>query len=810
LAAIPNKTRQWLIAAELPKWSWVPLYSTSSGKDLFEANAASRRLDVVWLGCDPKGRGWFFRLCRATRPTVDFSQGVEDGSDRTFESTDLKLNLLHRCRSGQEALQRLCDEFGISVPIPQVQSKGEAFQVLRPSGKAVKRALREVYVVYGAEIQSKKGQATKELARAIETCNAEGIRRAVEDGASLTSLPDSPFTPLQSALYRFDNPAWKECVRILVELGCDVNGIPNEDPPILDWVDSRVEESLAIEVVDLLLSLGADIDATSRSGQTALGRSVEGLRIELVRFLLERGANPKAKLADGDSIIDWARKQYETTREFSRRQRLAELLEMLTGEELKGPEVTVLSDDLKAENERFRQCHEARQILATFPEIAKLRKIKKWPFVDDRRVDTEPYGEWSKELLAKGFEPAGCYEPTWNAIFALAGFTNPALRLDAILYMQQGFESNCCCEITAYHPDGSVTVAASHAAIAASEFLPSGIVREEQQGLSPSELVKRTRELVSKRKKRKLAIDANGFALRYQETLSRLIRGIRNRAEHVQATPAILIAGRPARFERRRHYLDFSGFDDPAASSKLLADWSWQKFDEVGRRKDWEGRYGELSDAIRAAAELAAMRHFQYAGAPDSLDFLDRGVSCVATFHDTVAKTRWGAGAEDLALGMLLTALAGRWDVFDHLCLSAKPATIQMGGLGGESIGYERVLLAVASDHCPRAIPRIASILEDVRKGRHKWPKFALQIWEAILARSQADFETALRGSLDHLKEHPWSDYGPNQLVPQLAIAESILYMVGLRRGMQPVKLPEELADLLITPETIDRTIGSV
>jgi hypothetical protein len=117
------------------------------------------------------------------------------------------------------------------------------------------------------------------------------------------------------------------------------------------------------------------------------------------------------------------------------------------------------------------------------------------------------------------------------------------------------------------------------------------------------------------------------------------------------------------------------------------------------------------------------------------------------------------------------------------------------------------VLLAVASEYRPKAIPKIASIIEEVRKKRHKGPKFALKMWEAILRESQEDFEAALRGSLDHLKDHPWSDPGPNQFIPQLAVTESILYMVGLRRGMQPVELPEELADLLITPQTIGRSV---
>ncbi len=73
----------------------------------------------------------------------------------------------------------------------------------------------------------------------------------------------------------------------------------------------------------------------------------------------------------------------------------------------------------------------------------------------------------------------------------------------------------------------------------------------------------------------------------------------------------------------------------------------------------------------------------------------------------------------------------------------------------------------------------------------------------AVRGESQDDLQAALRGFLDHLKDHPWDDRGPNQMVLHLALGESRLYMVGLRRGMQPVDLLEKLADLLISPESI-------
>lgn len=43
-----------LVAARFAKQPWAPLYSNAaSAQELFEANAGSRRLEVVWLGCKP-------------------------------------------------------------------------------------------------------------------------------------------------------------------------------------------------------------------------------------------------------------------------------------------------------------------------------------------------------------------------------------------------------------------------------------------------------------------------------------------------------------------------------------------------------------------------------------------------------------------------------------------------------------------------------------------------------------------------------------------------------------------------------------
>jgi hypothetical protein len=190
-------------------------------------------------------------------------------------------------------------------------------------------------------------------------CDADGIRKAVEQGASLTStLPDSTLTPLIAALCKFGEPGWEECVELLLELGCPVDGV-KKDPPI---VACAAEDALGPKTLELLVAHGADVNAANREGTTAIFECVVNGRVKLARFLMQHGADPTIKDASGTSALDWVRKRYDEEQGFRSRTKYAGLLSVLTGQPVAKPEVPTLRPELQAENERFKRCLKARRV----------------------------------------------------------------------------------------------------------------------------------------------------------------------------------------------------------------------------------------------------------------------------------------------------------------------------------------------------------------------------------------------------------------------------------------------------------------
>ena len=79
-----------------------------------------------------------------------------------------------------------------------------------------------------------------------------------------------------------------------------------------DSIDARAITWAAwagnIEMVDLLITRGAAIDAPGTYARTALGWAVDMGRKDVVELLLARGASPDVKDENGDSPLDLARK----------------------------------------------------------------------------------------------------------------------------------------------------------------------------------------------------------------------------------------------------------------------------------------------------------------------------------------------------------------------------------------------------------------------------------------------------------------------------------------------------------------------
>ncbi len=312
---------RWMLAAGFPGESWVPLFSSmASSKALFDANADSRRLEVAWFGYRPEAEGWFVRVNRAGKPAVEFQQDARPAAGRGSADPT------------EREFRRICEEFEIARPTRTIRADEREFVIIGARGKPVKSGLRG-YVFYQCPaLSAGEDPASDNLARAIERCDPVGIRDAIQQGASLTVEPDTLGSPLASALYRCgrcDAARWKECLEILHAAGCPIDGMPHDIPPLFDCVRHYIPDANAYEMVQFLLTRGANPNATGPRGESPLFEAVVHGRVALVRLLVQHGADPTQKIPLGISIVDWLRQRIDDPFYSTERSQYAEILKLL-------------------------------------------------------------------------------------------------------------------------------------------------------------------------------------------------------------------------------------------------------------------------------------------------------------------------------------------------------------------------------------------------------------------------------------------------------------------------------------------------
>lgn len=460
---------------------------------------------------------------------------------------------------------------------------------------------------------------------------------------------------------------------------------------------------------------------------------------------------------------------------------------------------------LAAERDRFRACVAARPLLPLLnADVRKHLKVKNKSSYTDRRW----FRAWQQELLAAGFQ----FVKHFNYIFAdYSAFMNDALRFDAYLY--EGDKNSC--QIVAYHSDQTVTVAANCKPVIAGEFAPPSRSWHEFRGASPAELVEHLKGLM--REKKVMRIDADGCKPRFVETLNRADHETGQLAVRVLQTPTVLIDGKPPRWERVGCYFDFAGagYKQPSFSTdNWVRDWQ-KRFAEAGSNPP-----DSTNDALHAAVWLVAASHLQFATAP-SADALLAPACDVALAHfqslagpgmkETVAHATFQFRA--LLRGLLLCALAERWDTFKNVCDLAQPKLASAKTADDADLDFAQVLLLLVSSYRKRALPQAAALEQGVAKRLAKYPRLLLDIWRAIADGRTAAVDEALRNSLTYFMEERRGDKllsaqrltrkRWNDPFSYIALPESLFYLVARERGLELPPLEPKFADMLITPETI-------
>jgi ankyrin repeat protein len=144
--------------------------------------------------------------------------------------------------------------------------------------------------------------------RMLKDCNKDAIKKLLEYHPDLTIKQSNGLGPLHLALTPYS--ADITIVQALLDAGADPDGCNRAgDTPLLAM---RMDSPGAIDIVNLLLRLGADINAKDRLGHTVLSRTVRrrsyGGRSNHadIQQLLDRGADLHTRDQKGKSLLHHA------------------------------------------------------------------------------------------------------------------------------------------------------------------------------------------------------------------------------------------------------------------------------------------------------------------------------------------------------------------------------------------------------------------------------------------------------------------------------------------------------------------------
>lgn len=136
------------------------------------------------------------------------------------------------------------------------------------------------------------------------------VKMLLENGAEHNLKDNNGATALH---YHVSSPSALEIVPILIKAGANVNAAANGlggGTPLIEagqWYFEGRDHSVGESLIRLLVSAGSDINATEYYGKTLLHKAVENNKKDLLKLVLELGADKRIADSDGFTPLDRAK-----------------------------------------------------------------------------------------------------------------------------------------------------------------------------------------------------------------------------------------------------------------------------------------------------------------------------------------------------------------------------------------------------------------------------------------------------------------------------------------------------------------------
>ena len=233
---------------------------------------------------------------------------------------------------------------------------------------------------------------------------------------------------------------------------------------------------------------------------------------------------------------------------------------------------------------------------------------------------------------------------------------------------------------------------------------------------------------------------------------------------------------------------------------------------------------GARGQDVYAASEIVAFAHLEFSAMNELSVWISKGIEAATHYFledwwvgdanssravnkaDLDRRVRWRLQwYKPFSRGLLLALLAEDWNAVSRLsCWVEADLVPEYAGMGGGlEIQVAQIYIVVAASLRSEPMPGLEELSASIRKCRTKRPKLLMKTWDAVMAKDQSAFQSALQASLQHFADSPKLENDNARLGDRLALPQTVIALAAKRHGLLLPELPDELSLYLITRESL-------